>query len=397
MGRGWGDGPVKRKRLVQFAVLLLLAAIVAGGAWSLLLKPVEVQVANTEQNVPIQVFGLGTVEAQIVSQIGFETAGTLVELRADHGDSVKAGALLARLDSREQEARVAQARAAVTQAEAAVEQATANVERARALLKEKLLTNERRQELVGRGTVSQQTADEAQAAADVAKADVAQTQSAVTVARANLEQAKAVRALEEARLAKHSLHAPYDGLVIERHRELGSALGANEPVFTLVDPATIWALAYIDEARAGAIEVGQPAEVTRRSVPDRAMSAKVVRIEIESDRVNEEYRVYVRCGGCPLAFHLGEQAEVRITVATLPSARLVKLNALASLRTREATAWTVEDGRLQQRQVALGHRTLDGRVEIIDGVPEGVEIVNGPIAGLKVGRRATIVGREKDQ
>ena len=46
------------------------------------------------------------------------------------------------------------------------------------------------------------------------------------------------------------------------------------------------------------------------------MTAKVVRIDIESDRVNEERRVYVRCGGCPLAFHLGEQAEVLITVAT---------------------------------------------------------------------------------
>ena len=50
-----------------------------------------------------------------------------------------------------------------------------------------------------------------------------------------------------------------------RHRELGSALNANETVFTLVDPATIWALAYIDEARAGGVEIGQATQVTRRS------------------------------------------------------------------------------------------------------------------------------------
>jgi HlyD family secretion protein len=388
---------MKRKRLLQLAALLLLAGIVAGGTWTLLLKPVEVQVVKTEQNVPIQVFGLGTVEAQIVSQIGFETAGTLVELRADHGDSVKAGAVLARLDSREQEARAAQARAAVTQAEAAIEQATANVERAQALLKEKTLTNVRRQELVQHGWTSEQIADEAQAAADVAKADLAQARSAVGVARANLEQARAALALEEARLAKHSLYAPYDGLVIKRHRELGSALNANEQVFTLVDPATIWGLAYIDEARAGAIEIGQPAEVIHRSAPEHRISATVVRIEIESDRVNEEYRVYVRCGGCPLPFHLGEQVEVWITVARLPSARLVKLNALANIRGQQATAWTVESGTLQQRRVTLGHRTLDGRVEIVSGVPEGAEIADGPIAGLKVGRKAAIVAREKSK
>jgi hypothetical protein len=43
----------------------------------------------------------------------------------------------------------------------------------------------------------------------------------------------------------------------------------------------------------------------------------------------------------------------------------------------------------------LGHRTLDGQVEIVSGVPEGAEIVDGPITGLKVGWKATIVGRER--
>jgi HlyD family secretion protein len=388
---------MKRKHLLPFAVLLLVAAIVASGAWVLLFRPVAVQVVETAQDVPIQVFGLGTVEAQILSRVGFETAGTLVALRADHRDSVKVGTVLARLDSREQEARIAQARAAVKQAEAAIEQAIANVERADALFKEKTLTNVRQQELVRRGPVSQQTADEAQAAADIAKADRAQARSAMTVARANLEQAKAALAFEEARLAKFSLYAPFDALVVERHHELGSALEANEAVFTLVDPATIWVRAYIDEARAGAIAIGQPAEVIRRSAPERRIPATVVRIDVESDRVNEEYRVYARCGGCPLAFHLGEQAEVRITVARLPSARLVKLNALAKVRGRQATAWTVEDGRLQKRQVTLGHRTLDGQVEIVSGVPEGAEIVDGPVTGLKAGWKATIVGRESGQ
>jgi HlyD family secretion protein len=248
---------------------------------------------------------------------------------------------------------------------------------------------------VQRGTTSQQTADEAQAAADVAKADLAQARSAVGVARANVEQARAALALEEAKLAKFSLHAPFDALVIKRHRELGSALNPNEEAFTLVDPATIWALAYIDEARAGAIEIGQPAEVTRRAAPDLRIPAKVERIDIESDRINEEYRVYVRCGGCPLAFHLGEQAEVRITVATLPSAHLVSMNSLVNVNGREGTVWTVEDGRLQQRPVALGRRTLDGRVEIVSGVPEGAELVDGPTSTLRVGRRVVIPTSEK--
>lgn len=377
-------------------IATIAALLLAGGAGMYLRdRPLAVHVAPVEKDVPIQVFGLGTVEAQTLSKIGFETAGVLIELKADHGDTVKAGTLLARLNSREQEARVAQARAAVTQAKASVEQAQAAVEKAEFVLKQKTEVNARRQQLVQRDVVSQEAAADTQAAANIAKAELSQAQSSVTVARANLNQAEALQLLEEARLAKYELYAPFDGVVMARHKELGSALNANEPVFTVVDPATIWALAYIDEQRAGQIEVGQPAVVTRRSAPDLKMKARVVRIDIESDRVNEERRVYVRCGGCPLTFHVGEQAEVVITVGTLPRARVVRLTSLTGLKGQTATAWTVEDGRLQQRTVALGQRTLDGRVEIVSGVPDGAEIVNGPTAGFRVGRKASIAAGEK--
>lgn len=384
---------MKLSRRSLTAIGLVAGAIVLSGAGFLYLRsrPIQVSVAPIETNVAIQVFGLGTVEAQKLSKIGFETAGTLVALTVDHGDAVKAGQVVGRLQSREQEAKVTQAKAAVVQAKAGVEQAEAALEKADTTLKQKVDTNLRRQQLVGRGVVSQQTADDTQAAADIAKAELSQARSAVSVARANLEQALAALTVEEARLAKYTLMAPFDGVVMVRHKELGSALNANEAVFTIVDPATIWALAYFDETRAGQIEIGQAAKVIRRSAPDRPMTAKVVRIDIESDRVNEERRVYVRCGGCPLTFHLGEQAEVVITVATLPRARLVKAAALQSVKGREAIAWTVEGGVLQQRKVSLGQRTIDGRVEITGGVPEGAEIVVGPSTGLKIGRRATIV------
>ena len=196
------------KRFLQWAVLLLIAAGLAVGAWALLFRPVPVQVVETEREVPIQVFGLGTVEAQVLSRVGFEVAGTLTELRADYGDRVAAGTLLARLDSREQEARVAQARATVAQAESAIRQAAATIERAQANSTQKAQANERRQELVRQGNVSIEAAQDARSAYDMARAELAQAQSALDVARANLEQAKAQAAFEEARLTKFALTPP---------------------------------------------------------------------------------------------------------------------------------------------------------------------------------------------
>jgi HlyD family secretion protein len=349
-----------------------------------------VQVAETERDVPIQVFGLGTVEARVVSRVGFEVAGTLIELRADYGDRVAAGKLLARLDSREQEARVVQARAGVVQADAAISQAAATIERAQANLTQKVQANDRRQELVQGDAVSIEEAQDTQSAYDMARAELVQAQSDLEVARANLEQAKAQAAFETARFAKYALYAPYDAVVVSRHRELGSMLTPGEQLFTLVDPKTVWVLAYVDEAKAGRVHVGQPAEVTLRSLADRRFSGRVARIDIESDRGNEERRVYVRCDDCPLEFYLGEQAEIVITVGELAEARLVPQTAVIDPQGRKGVIWTVEDGHLAQRAVRFGQRTLDGRLEIVDGLPPGVEVVVQPAAGLRIGRAATV-------
>jgi HlyD family secretion protein len=70
----------------------------------LFFRPIKVQVSQIERDVPVQVFGLGTVEARVTSKVGFKVSGVLVELTADVGDRVAKEAVLARLDDREQRA-----------------------------------------------------------------------------------------------------------------------------------------------------------------------------------------------------------------------------------------------------------------------------------------------------
>jgi Multidrug resistance efflux pump len=241
-----------------------------------------VTVEEPQANVPIQVFGLGTVEARVLSRIGFEMAGTLTELHADSGDRVARGTLLAHLDSREQEAKVAQARAALRQAESSIRQSSAAMERADASARQKEQINKRRQQLVVTGGVSTEVAEDAQAAVDIAAADLSQARSAVEVARSNREQAEALLLLEETRLSKHALYAPYDAVVVARNLELGSMLTAGEPLFTLIDPTSVWVLAYVDESKAGQLKVGQPAEVMLRSMADQRFAGEVARIDIEA-------------------------------------------------------------------------------------------------------------------
>ena len=384
-----------RRTLILIAVLLLLVAGGGAAAWSLMLRPITVQVAKVERDVPIQVFGLGTVEARVASKIGFKVAGVLLEMRADVGDRVAKGAVLARLDDREQAARLARAKAAAEQAQANLQKATASTEKAKANYTNAKSISERRQKLVATNTASVEQADTAKAAEAAALADVNLAASEVSVARAAISDAKAQGQQEAATLDFHTLTAPYDAMVTARLKELGSALGVGEPVFTLIDPKSVWVLAYIDESKAGEIRVGEPAEIVLRSLPGRRFPGKVARIQPESDRVNEERRVEVAFDQIPADFHLGEQAEVYITTSRLAQAVLVPEGAVVALKGRSGTVWVVNDGHLAQQDVSFGHRTLDGRLEISGSLPDGASVVDQLRTGMRIGRSVKIAEGQK--
>ena len=355
------------------ALLTIALAGLAGLASTIYAnRPISVRVAIVQQNVPVRVFGLGTVEARVVSKIGFEIGATLTELRADHGDRVSKGDVMAKLNLGEQEAKVAKARATLLSAEANIKKSQANLEKARAVLAQKQEANRRKQTLVGRNIVSEQSAEEALRDEAVAKADVTVATSEIEVTKALLADSSAQLQFEETMLQHRTLVAPFDAIVIDRLKEPGSVIKAGDPIFTLVAPESVWGLAYIDEGRAGFIAEGQPAEVRLRSMQQATIAAKVVRIGLESDRVNEERRVWVKCLQCPGRFQLGEQAEILITVATLDKALLVPEAAVKGFDGSKGQVWTVENGRLRRRIVSFRHRTEDARLELVDGLPAGL-------------------------
>lgn len=380
-------------RRIIFGVTLAVGLAVFG--WLVLTeRPVSVSTTAIEKNVPVRVYGLGTVEARIVSDVGFEVGATLTELSVDSGDTIKAGKVLARLHPTEQQAKVARAKAGIAAAEATLGKAEANVIRARAILAQRQSTNARQQELAGRNAVSTQAAEEAQRDVDVAAADLAVAESDVEVAKSMHSDAKAALQYERVLLDHHVLRAPFDAVVVERHVEAGTVVVAGEPIFTLLDPNTVWALAYIDEERAGPLQLGQVAEVRLRSLPHKVFTGKIARIGIESDRVNEERRVWIACNRCPEQVFLGEQAEVWITVTELVDAMLVPEIAITGFDGHEGLIWVARDGRAHQVSAVFGHRTEDARVELVGSIPDGSQVILAPVKGLSEGRMVRVVERD---
>ena len=381
------------KRSVGYLMAALLAgAAIAAVVLFLYVRPVSVPVVRAEQNVPVRVFGLGTVEARVVSKVGFEVGAALTELTVDHGDHVKKGDVLARLHATEQDSKVAKSEAMLLSAEVGVRKAEANVEKARAILAQKQEANKRKQALVSSRVVSAQMAEEAKRDEDVAIAELAVAGSEVEVAKANLADARAGLDYEKILLEHHVLSAPFDAVIVERHKELGSVIKAGDTIYTLLAPETVWALAHIDESRAGAIREGQIADVRLRSLPQATFKARVVRIGIESDRVSEERRVWVRCEECPERIYLGEQVEIWVTVAVLDKALFVPEAAIAGFDGRTGTVWTIEDGRLRRRALTFGLRDEHARAEVTGGLPAGADIVAVVEPRFREGRAVRVGG-----
>ncbi|MEJ6784952.1 efflux RND transporter periplasmic adaptor subunit [Aminobacter sp. Piv2-1] len=376
MGRRWIYGAV--------AAVLVLGA----GVLFLTERPITVSVVQPEQDVALRIYGLGSVEARILSRVGFEVGAALTGLAADVGDRVVRGQELATLDPAEQEARTARARAAVAANVAALARAEATVARARSVLAQRQTANQRQQGLAQRDVTSIQRAEEAQRDEDVAHADLAVAEADVAVIRAQGTDAAAALQQEKVLLARHLLTAPYDAVIVTRHAEAGTVVRAGDPIFTLIAPETVWIQAYVDEERAGQLALGQPGTIRLRSQPQAEFQGIIARIGLESDRVNEERRIWLTCTDCPQPMYLGEQAEVRITTGNRNSALMVPEVAITGFDGHRGRVWLVRDGRLEQAELTFGARDDRGRVEVMGSLPEGAAIVARIPQGATEGRRA---------
>lgn len=373
------------RKLAVFVVVALAIAV----AWVFISqRPLSVKLVQPEKDVALRIYGLGTVEARVLSRIGFEVGAALLTLSADVGDHVAKDQEMARLHTAEQEARVARAQAAVEANAAALLKARAGVEKARAVLAERELANKRQQDLTRKDVASVQRAEEAQRDEDVARAELAVAEADAAVVAAQGTDSAAALEFEKTLLEHHRLLSPYDAVVVTRHAEPGTVVRAGDPIFTLIDPHTIWIQAYIDEERAGRLAIGQPATIRLRSQPQREFSGSISRIGLESDRTNEERRVWLTCADCPDPMYLGEQAEVRITTGTRPSAAMVPEVAISGFDGHHGKVWLLQDGKLTQATLTFGDRDDRGRIEVTGGVPDGARIVAEALPQAREGRWA---------
>ena len=339
------------------------------------LAPTKVTVARVAKgDVQPALFGIGTVEARRTYLIGPTTAGRVSRVLVDVGDEVKAGQLLAEMDPVDLNARVISATADAARAESAVR--TARAQSRDAESRQEFAASEARRftELGRNHLVSQSEVDGKLQQLQSTEAQLAAAESAITGAERDLARLEANSEGTKQQRVNIRLVAPTAGDVTSREAEPGSTVIAGQAVLTLEDPGSLWVVVRLDQGRSAGLKVGLPAKIVLRSEPRKPLLGKVVRVERISDSVTEERIADVAFERLPSAVSTNELVEVTITLPTVTDALIVP-NASLHFRGAEAGVWLLSDGHPRYAPVRTGAEGLDGKMQIVQGLRAGDEVI----------------------
>jgi len=292
---------VKRKPARSWLIRVVIAlAVLAGGAgatyygWQRLHPQLPAGIA----------FGNGRLEADEID-IDTKYAGRISEIFADEGDMVKAGQVVARMDTRDLAASLKKAQAQVEQAHRAVDEANANVTQQNTQLLLAQQEFDRAAALVAKGFQTKEVMDQRQqqlngasAALDAANARVTESEHALEASTHDVE-------LYNVEIADNTLVAPRDGRIQYRIANIGEVLPAGGKVFAMLDTSYVYMDIYLPTEAAGKVKFGTDARIVLDAYPKIAIPAKVSfiataaqftpkTVETQSERDKLMFRIRIR-------------------------------------------------------------------------------------------------------
>ncbi len=291
----------------------------------------------------------GTIEAADV-ELSFRIPGRVASRELSEGETITAGAIVARLDETElrhqtelaeaerdaasaalaelvagtRPEEIAQARSAARGARAEADRALAEAERSRRLFADQVISERELETAETNARTASERAREAQQR--VALLENGPRKETIDQARARVRQADANLNALTTRLSYAVLRSPIDGLALADHAEPGEQVAAGTPVLTVADLHKVWLRAFVDETDLGRIRLGMPVSVRTDTFPDRAYPGRITfiaqdaeftpkSVQTEKERVKLVYRVKIDVANSGLELKPGMPADGTIAPA----------------------------------------------------------------------------------
>lgn len=327
-----------------------------------------VAVIQPKRGTPTQEITLpASIQAYTDAPIYARTNGYLKKWYADIGTHVKAGQLLAEIDTPEIDHQVAQARADLATAESNSHLAD--------------ITSTRYQDLLKTDAVSRQEVDNAVSDFQTKKSIVQSAQFAL-------------KRLEETQ-SFQKIYAPFDGVVTARNTDIGALISngsSAKELFHVASTERMRVYVNVPETYSRAAKPGLAAELTLQEFPGRKFRATLTTTSEAIDAAAHTLLVQFDVPNPTGELLPGAYAEIHLKLPSAASTFVLPINALL-FRSEGIRVATVKDGRAELLQVTLG-RDFGNEVEVVAGLKGGESLIVNPPDSLVTGEMVRIMEKE---
>lgn len=331
-------------------------------------KAVSVQVVQVSRRdiLPKMIFS-ASLEPVWSAEVSAKVDGRINTLPVAEGDIVKAGSVIATLDTNELAAQVIQAQGNLAAAQSNLEQAQ--------------LDYNRYSVLAAQGAISAQMLDNARTKRDLSNAQVRAAEGSLALVREKLNNA--------------SVTSPRDGVITKRYLQAGAFTRVGSPIVMIADVSTLLAKATVGEAQVADLTAGSPVKVRVDAVNGKEFAGSVTRISPMAVLPSRTFTAEIAVPNAEGMLKAGMFARVELDSKVHSGVIAIPENALV-MREDQKTAFVLtDDNKVQQRLLKLGY-VGDGWAEVLEGVTAGETIVVAGQNKVKDGALVTPV-KEGDQ
>ena len=308
----------------------------------------------------------GTVVAPRSARVSTAVGGLVERVAVELGDRVEAGDILVVLDDAIAGHDVAQSEAAIDQAEAELADAGRRLRIA--------------DRLTPRGNMPESEYDARKAQ--------------VRIAAAVVERLKSEAARQRENLRRHSIKAPFAGVVAEKATEAGEWVAPGTTVVELIALTDLRVDIPVPEKYYPQLQADTPIHLEFDALPGRPLEARRTAMVPVSDPVVRTFTLRVRPVDETLALTPGMSARVTLQLATGERGIVISRDAVVRYPDGRTTVWVIERAEgnttVAERQVRLG-RTFDNRVHVRHGLNAGESIVLKGNESLRPNQRVRLI------
>jgi RND family efflux transporter MFP subunit len=354
----------RKSRSVVFVVACMLS--MAGSVFAADDRSPLVVVSTASTDTVIKQVPLtGTVTSARVAQLSAEVGGLVRQVNVEVGDRVETGAALLELDREIEQLTLAALQASTRQARAELADAKRRYEDAKVLRKQK----------------------------SISENELRLLEAEVEVDAAMLKQQQAEERRQQARVERHTLRAPFSGVISSRQAETGEWIEPGDAVLTLVAVDALRIEFRVPQEFFNRINPKSMLSVTLDALPDRVFDASINAVVPVSDPSSRTFLIHATVNAGDVKMTPGMSVHGKLGLTTGREGVVVSRDAILRYPDGRVTVWVIDPGSepptVTEKRVTTG-LGFDGLITIRDGIDEGDVIVVKGNEALQEGQQVRI-------